>query len=273
MKPFLVSTLLLGGVLGCAQFARTQTASDAIALTEYRAALDQLGAGRAQNARILLQSSLQRGEIAPESAVLLAYLEEKAGDPTRARQTLEGVSSPTNFVAAYLSRFGASQPYEIAARRSNTNTAGATLQTNDARVLRLEKLMLQIVNNERAGKKLAPLAWDETMASVARAHSAEMRDKKYFAHESPTPSLKDPLDRYIAGVGKTPRLVAENVFRAWGSRSFLSDSDIRDAHKSLMDSPGHRSNILLDGATKLGIGIAANASGDIWITQLFARPR
>ena len=273
MKKFLVPTLLLGGVLGFAQFARTQTVSDTIALTEYRAALDQLGAGRPQNARVLLQSSLQRGEIAPESAVLLAYLEEKAGDSTRARQTLEGVSSPTNFVAAYLSRFGASQPYEIATQRPSANRAGATLQTNDARVLRLEKLMLQIVNNERASKGIAPLAWDETMASVARAHSAEMRERKYFAHESPTPSLKDPLDRYIAGVGKTPRLVAENVFRAWGSRSFLSDGDIRDAHKSLMDSPGHRSNILLDGATKIGIGIAVNATGDIWITQLYARPR
>jgi uncharacterized protein YkwD len=84
--------------------------------------------------------------------------------------------------------------------------------------------------------------------------------------------LREPLDRYKAGIGKTPRLVAENVFRAWGSRSFLNDSDIRDAHKSLMNSPGHRSNILVDGATRMGIGIVANSTGDIWITQLFARP-
>jgi uncharacterized protein YkwD len=109
------------------------------------------------------------------------------------------------------------------------------------------------------------------MASVARAHSAEMRDKKYFAHQSPTPALREPLDRYIAGMGQRPRLVAENVYRVWGGRSFLTEKDVRDAHQALMDSPGHRSNILLEGATKIGIGFTANAGGDLWITQLYAR--
>ena len=271
MKPFLVPTLLIGGVLGLAQFARTQTIADTVALTEYRVALDELSAGRAQSARILLEASLQKGEIAPESAVLLAYLEEKAGDSLRARQTLQGASSATPFVSAYLSRLGVSQPVEIAARRP-INSSGATLESSDARVSRLEKLMWQVVNDERKGKGLPSLAWDEAMANIARAHSAEMRDKKYFAHESPTPSLRAPSDRYVAGVGKTPHIVAENVYRAWGSRSFLGEGDIRDAHKSLMESPGHRSNLLYNGITQVGIGIAANATGDIWITQLFARP-
>lgn len=272
MRKIILPALLLSGVLGVGQYAHTQSVSDVMALSEYRTALDQLSAGKPANARILLEASMQRGEIGPESAVLLAYLQEKAGSMTQARQTLEGVSTPTNFVSAFLARFADSpRAIEIAARRQVTHSNSATLEATDARIIRLEKLMWQVVNNERKENKLPPLAWNDQMASVSRAHSAEMRDKKYFAHESPNPKLKDPIDRYVAGIGNTPRLIAENVYRAWGGRSFLADSDIRDAHKALMDSPGHRSNILITGATKMGIGITTNSTGDIWVTQMFAR--
>jgi uncharacterized protein YkwD len=81
------------------------------------------------------------------------------------------------------------------------------------------------------------------------------------------------MDRYVAGIGTTPRIVAENVYRAWGSRSFLDDADIQSAHNSLMNSPGHRANILQPGVTRIGIGIATDATGNIWITQMFARPQ
>jgi uncharacterized protein YkwD len=271
-KKLLLPLLLAGGVLGATRYAHTQSATDMNALAQYRVALDQIAAGNSQNARILLEAGFQRGEIGPESAVLLAYLQEKAGNNNLARQTLQGVATPTGLTAAYLTRLGGSPTaVEVATTAQQMGNNPARLESSDARIARLEKMMWQIVNNERKSNGLPALAWNDDMASVSRAHSAEMRDKKYFAHESPNPKLKDPLDRYIAGIGRTPRLVAENVFRAWGDRSSLNEEGIRNAHKSLMDSPGHRSNILLNGATKMGIGISANSSGDIWVTQMFAR--
>lgn len=264
---------LFAGVLLLAPRAQTQTTSDIMALTDYRVALDQITAGNAPGARLLLEQGLSRGEIAPESAALLAYLEEKAGENERARQVLEGVASPTNLTSAYLNRLGGgATAIEIAGRQgAGVSRNPAVLESSDARIEKLEVLMLQIVNNERRGRGLSALNPDSRMAGIARAHSAEMRDKKYFAHESPTPGLREPLDRFQKGTGQTPRLVAENVYRAWGSRSFLTEKDIRDAHQALMDSPGHRSNLLLAGASKIGIGIASNAEGHLWITQLFAR--
>ncbi|HEX9996168.1 MAG TPA: CAP domain-containing protein [Abditibacterium sp.] len=269
-----LSLFLLGAGLGNVPAAHSQTVAEVIALSDYQVALDQIAKGQTQNARLLLENSFNKGEIAPESAVLLAYLQEKSGDRLRARQTLQGVTVPTPFTLAYLAKLGGGPtPVEIAAREQNAkeNSNPARLETSDARLARLEKAMWEIVNAERFSKNLPRLAWDGRMASVARAHSAEMRDKKYFAHQSPTPGLSEPLDRYVAGIGKTPRLVAENVYRAWGGRSFLTDRDIRDAHDALMKSPGHRANILLSGPTKMGIGLAANATGDIWLTQVFAK--
>ncbi len=80
------------------------------------------------------------------------------------------------------------------------------------------------------------------------------------------------MNRYIAGIGATPRLVAENIYRSWGTQHQLTRADIEAGHTSLMNSPGHRSNILLPQAERCGIGIAVNENGDIWITQMFDRP-
>ena len=148
----------------------------------------------------------------------------------------------------------------------------ARLAATDARLTKLENLMLGYVNSARAKAGLKALTLDTTLGEVARAHSAEMRDKNYFAHESPTEALRDPLDRYVLGIGSTPRLVAENIFRAWGSRREIKDSDALRAHNSLMNSPGHKANILRDGPTKIGIGFVANDNGDLWVTQMFSRP-
>lgn len=165
----------------------------------------------------------------------------------------------------------AAPPVTQNAWQSETQNA-ARLSQSDARLSKLENLMFGYVNAEREKAGLRPLALDSNLSEVARAHSGEMRDKNYFAHESPTESLKGPLERYRLGIGSTPRLVAENIFRSWGSRREISDEQAQHAHKSLMNSPGHRANILRSGPTRIGIGFVANANGDIWVTQMFAKP-
>lgn len=145
---------------------------------------------------------------------------------------------------------------------------------NDAQLANLEKQMAQMVNAARRNANLSPLTFDENLSQVARAHSLEMRDKKYFAHESPMPNLRDPLDRYRAAFGQTPAMVAENVYRAWSSApQKVTLKSIQAAHASLMNSPHHRENILRDGVQRLGIGVVVNQNGDIWVTQMFSRPR
>lgn len=148
----------------------------------------------------------------------------------------------------------------------------ARLAQTDARLTRLENLLFDLVNAERTKAGLKPLLFDSTLSEIARAHSAEMRDLKYFAHESPTPGLHMPLDRFRLGTGTTPHLLAENVFRAWGGRRTISDDQAQRAHSSLMNSPGHRANILHTTPTRIGIGFVANASGDLWVTQMFVKP-
>ncbi|MGY1802137.1 CAP domain-containing protein [Blastococcus sp. SYSU D00922] len=115
--------------------------------------------------------------------------------------------------------------------------------------------VLALVNAERAAAGCGALSADAGLANVARAHSADMRDRGFFDHVN-LDGL-DPFDR-AERAGLTAR--AENI--AWGQRSAAEVMD------SWMNSPGHRANILNCGLTRLGVGVA-EGSGGPWWTQLF----
>jgi uncharacterized protein YkwD len=170
----------------------------------------------------------------------------------------------------------ASLSFAIVSNQTSLSAAPAPnllLPQSDARLLAIETQLAQLINQERASRHLALLVYDSQLADVARAHSAEMRDKKYFSHESPTPRLQWPLNRYEKGMQQTPRVVAENIYRRWGGERGLPSDSATQAHQSLMNSPGHKANILLPSVTHLGIGVEADADGAIWVTEMFALPQ
>jgi uncharacterized protein YkwD len=126
-----------------------------------------------------------------------------------------------------------------------------------------EKRLLALVNRDRQAANLPPVTWDDRVAEVARNHSAEMRQTKIVAHISATTG--SAADRVRAAKLKTA-VVLENVARAYG---------LGEAHTGLMNSPGHRANILSHAATHIGIGVVfgEEVSGrrEIFITQVFTR--
>src|SRR5579871_6683225 len=72
-------------------------------------------------------------------------------------------------------------------------------------ILAMEHDMFERLNRDRAAGGLPPLAYDDDLAAIGRAHSTDMRDHHFFAHESPTTGkLEDRLDRagYLAIVGR-----------------------------------------------------------------------
>jgi uncharacterized protein YkwD len=126
-----------------------------------------------------------------------------------------------------------------------------------------ERRVLALVNRDRQAAGLPPLAWDERVADVSRAHSLDMRKTKVVAHISPTTG--SAADRVRVAKIKTA-VVLENVARAYG---------IGEAHQGLMNSPGHRANVMSSAATHVGIGVVFgdDVSGrpEIFITQVFTR--
>ena len=121
----------------------------------------------------------------------------------------------------------------------------------------LEARMLELVNAERGKAGLAPLKPDPELAAVARAHSRDMLARGYFSHLSP--EGKEPVDR-IRQAGTRFLTAGENLALA---------PTLAAAHRGMMDSPGHRANILKPSFGRLGIGILDGGRHGLMVTQNF----
>jgi uncharacterized protein YkwD len=121
----------------------------------------------------------------------------------------------------------------------------------------LEAKMLVLVNEERHKAGLKPLKFDPELLDVARAHSQDMFSRGYFSHI--TPEGLSPFDRMRK---------AKIRFLAAGENLALGQT-LNICHRGLMNSPGHRANILNPAFGRVGIGIMDGGLYGLMITQSF----
>lgn len=121
----------------------------------------------------------------------------------------------------------------------------------------LEASMLELLNAERRVHGLRPLQADGPVADVARAHSIDMFSRGYFSHI--TPEGEDPFDR----------LRRSNVRFLTAGENLALSRTLPMAHQGLMDSPGHRANILRPNFGRVGIGIVDGGRHGLMVTQQF----
>jgi len=121
----------------------------------------------------------------------------------------------------------------------------------------LEAKMLELVNDERKTQGLRPLQADAEATAVSRAHSQDMLARSYFSHV--TPDGADPYDRMRRAM-LTFRVAGENLALA---------RTLPMAHQGLMDSPGHRANILRPAFGRVGIGVLDGGRYGLMVTQTF----
>jgi uncharacterized protein YkwD len=121
----------------------------------------------------------------------------------------------------------------------------------------LEARMLEMLNEERRRAGLRPLKADPELAEVARAHSRDMFARGYFSHV--TPDGRDLSERMRA---------AREGYLVAGENLALAPT-LPGAHQGLMNSPGHRKNILRAQFGRVGIGILDGGVHGLMVTQNF----
>ena len=121
----------------------------------------------------------------------------------------------------------------------------------------LEQRMLDLVNEERVAAGLKPLAADPELTEVARQHSADMFARGYFAHDTPE------------GVTPFDRMRAANVRFLTAGENLALAPTIPVAHSGLMNSPGHRANILRPEFGRVGIGVMDGGMRGLIVSQEF----
>lgn len=121
-----------------------------------------------------------------------------------------------------------------------------------------EQTLFKRTNEERTKLGLKPLAYSADLQNVARQHALDMWQRQYFSHT--TPEGKSPFDRLS---------IAHILYISAGENLALAPTaDL--AHQGLMDSTGHRENILYSGFGKVGIGaIDGGKKAGIMFVQIF----
>lgn len=107
-----------------------------------------------------------------------------------------------------------------------------------------EAKMLELVNQERRSRGLGELVADESLREVSRAYASEMFRHGFFAHVSQVDG-STPADR-AARFDIEYGVLGENLAFA---------PDVYIAHQGLMNSEGHRKNILEPQYEKVGLGV------------------
>lgn len=121
-----------------------------------------------------------------------------------------------------------------------------------------EQKMYELVNEERTKDGLNTLLLDPDLRVVARNYSKDMFERGYFSHYSP--EGKTVADRGLAAKVSFG-VIGENLAFA---------PDVIAAHKGLMNSPGHRANILSKDYAKIGIGVIDGGVYGKMFTQIFS---
>lgn len=121
-----------------------------------------------------------------------------------------------------------------------------------------ERAMFEFLNKERQERGLKSLTFDPNLQAVARDYARLMLTNGFFSHTS---------------TGGTT--AAERVQKAGIQYSQLGENlafapDIYIAHQGLMNSPGHRRNILEPAFGKAGIGVADGGIYGKMFVQMFS---
>jgi uncharacterized protein YkwD len=123
----------------------------------------------------------------------------------------------------------------------------------------MEQAVLQQINEYRRQKGLSVLTLNATISRQARIHSQNMASSRVLSH--------DGFNARVQTISKSIayRSAAENVAFNMG----FANPD-RQAVTGWLKSTGHRRNI--EGNFGLtGIGVAKNAQGEYYFTQIFIR--
>ncbi|PAV30802.1 serine protease [Virgibacillus profundi] len=121
-----------------------------------------------------------------------------------------------------------------------------------------EYQLFDLTNAARVEHGLSALSWDESVRQTVRDHSADMAENNYFGHTNQ--EGESPFDRMKED---------DIVFRMAGENLAAGQPSSIFAHEGLMNSLGHRENILKEEYEALAVGVAFNSDSQPFFTENF----
>lgn len=132
----------------------------------------------------------------------------------------------------------------------------------------LEQHVVDSINAERAEADLPALKIEVHLNAAAQGHSDWMAETGTTSHDGlGGSSSKERIEDSGFPLGDSWR-TSENVASGpvFGA---LDESELDTLHEMLMDSAGHRDNMLDPGVAYVGVGVAVGANGRVFLTENF----
>lgn len=121
-----------------------------------------------------------------------------------------------------------------------------------------ENLMVELINQARVAQGLNPLIYTPDNNLVARKHSTSMAENNYFGH----------VDLNGLRAGDRMKNAGMN-YNWWGENLAYGQYSAIYAHEALMNSLGHRENILRKEFTHIFVGVNFNDKNQPYFTMNF----
>ena len=150
------------------------------------------------------------------------------------------------------------QPVVTQAQPPVTPFIGDSVNINNTLTAQ-EQQMINLINQERAKLGLQQLQPNAKLMELARLKAKDLVDHNYFSHTSPT--CGSPF-QMMRAAGIVYRSAAENI---------AGNSSVLAAHIALMNSPGHRANILNANFNQVGIGISPGGLYGTMFVEMFTQ--
>ena len=177
--------------------------------------------------------------------------------------TYKVVSGDTLWKVAVKNQVGITELISANPQVKNINMIypGQSLNIPSNHYQSIEQQVVNLVNAERAKAGLKPLKADWELARVARFKSEDMRDNRYFDHNSP---IYGTPFQMMKSFGINYRSAGENIA--------AGQTTAESVMKAWMNSPGHKKNILSPNFTHIGVGYAKGGSyGHYWTQQFMSK--
>jgi uncharacterized protein YkwD len=136
----------------------------------------------------------------------------------------------------------------------------STLKSDDGSLSEIEQELIDLTNKEREKLKLPPLKADPVLMKLAREQNAHMARLNQLGHELEGETFSKRLE----AVGYMAMAAGENCAEGTASP--------KEAVADWMTSEFHKSNILSDKYTRIGVSQGKSKEGKTYSTQVFAEP-
>jgi len=124
--------------------------------------------------------------------------------------------------------------------------------------------MVERVNEVRLDEGLSPLRRAQDVTEVAERWSAVMAADQHMRHN---PAFADEICCWGLATENVAWSEPHRIWRPGDPVERITD----ELHIALLNSPGHRANLLDPNVDEIGIGVHVDADGSVWITQNFRR--